>query len=140
MFHFFSFSLASLFFQIYNVIFWDQYCQVVPHCWVNFKEKTFTCPTSKYNVTNAVKKKCSPGNDWKVYSYHKILGPYDSYNKARKAEKSCVDISTSDDIQLSALNEHRTLPTKRLITPKTFYDDSDTNTQNGKFEILLQCK
>jgi len=71
---------------MYNIVFWDQFCQVIPHCWVNFKEKTFTCPASKCNVTNAIKKKINPGNDWKVYNYHKILGPYDSYDKAREAE------------------------------------------------------
>lgn len=73
-----------LLFQMYNIVFWDQYCQIVPYCWVNFREKTFTCPTSKCNATNAIKKKINPANDWKVYTYHKILGPYDSYNKARK--------------------------------------------------------
>jgi len=54
---------------MYNIVFWDQFCQVVPHCWVNFKEKTFTCPASKCNVTNGIKKKINPGNDWKVYNY-----------------------------------------------------------------------
>lgn len=119
---------------MYHIVWWDKFYQAVPHCWINFNEKTFTCPASKCNVTNAVKKKINPGNDWKVYNYYKILGPYDSYDKAREVEKLCVDISSSDDIQLAALNEVRPLPTKRLITPKTFYGDSDDDTHsNGKF-------
>lgn len=125
---------------MYNIIFWDQYCQIVPHNWVSLKDKTFICPASKCNMTKAIKKKVNPTSDWKVYNYHKILGPYDTYDKAREVEKSCIDISTSDENKLAALNEVQQLPSKRLITPRTFYDDSsdDSDAHNGKFRMSLQ--
>jgi len=79
-------------------------------------------------MTNAIKRKIKPGNDWKIIAYRLILGPYETYEKARETEKSCVDISTSDDVQLAALNNpRRTLPVKRLIISKKFYDDSEDN-------------
>lgn len=125
---------------MYYIIFWEQYCQVVPECWVNFREKTFKFPSSKYNITNAIKKKIDPGDDWNVYSYYKILGSYDTFNKVREAEKSCINVSTSDDMQIAALNKpNQTLPAKRLITKKKFYDDSDNNDMHyRKFQILSQ--
>ncbi|XP_025159213.1 uncharacterized protein LOC105184306 isoform X2 [Harpegnathos saltator] len=117
---------------MYYVVFWDEYCQVVPDSWVNFNAKTFTFPLSKKNITNTIKKKISPGNDWNISHFHKILGPYNTFDKAREAEKSCIDISTSDDIQFASLNEPiQTLPLKRLITKKKFYDDESNNYVNN---------
>lgn len=59
---------------MYYVVFWEQYCQVVPECWVNFCEQTFTLPSSKHNISSAIKKRITPGNNWEIYNYHKILG------------------------------------------------------------------
>ena|SRR5436190_15351451 len=127
---------------MYYVVLWDHYCQIVPHCWLNFKEKTFTHPPSRHNITNAIKKKMYPANDWKVCNFHKMLGPYDTYDKARDAEKSCINVSTSDDLQLAALNKPvQTLPAKRLITKRKFYDDSDSNDMHDcKFDFNTSNK
>jgi len=64
---------------MYFVIFWEEYCQVVPDCWMNCLEETFASPSSlKCNMTNALKRKIKPGNDWKIIAYHLILGPYET--------------------------------------------------------------
>jgi len=74
-----------------------------------------------------------------IIPYCLILGPYETYEKARETEKSCIDISTSDDIQLAALNNPgQTLPVKRLIISKKFYGDSeDSDMRKYKYKILL---
>jgi len=125
---------------MYFIIFWEEYYQVVPDCWVNCLEKTFASPSSlKCNMTNVIKRKIKSGNDWKIIAYRLILRPYETYEKARETEKSCVDISTSDDVQLAALNNlGRTLPVKRLIISKKFYGDSeDSDMRKYKYKILL---
>lgn len=125
---------------MYYVIIWDQYCSVVPDIWINLKEKTCAYPSSGINVTNAIKKRINATDDWDVCNYRQILGPYNTYEKAREAEKTCIDLSTSDESQLVALCEPKqTLPAKRLITKKRFYDDSDENeeTHNRKFIMPL---
>ncbi|XP_036142753.1 uncharacterized protein LOC118645552 isoform X3 [Monomorium pharaonis] len=113
---------------MYYVIFWDEYCQIIPHCWLNISDNTFQHPPSTCNMTKAIKKKINPGNDWKTSSYRTLLGPYDTYDKAREVEKSCTNISSSDDVQLAALNNlEQILPSKRQIIKKKFYDDTDDN-------------
>lgn len=118
---------------MYYLILWDDYCQVVPDCWIQFNEKTYSYPPSKKNITKAVKKKIVPGSDWIVNNYRRIVGPYETYDKAREAEKSCINVSTSDDIQLAALNKpDETLPAKRTITKRKFYDsDTSDGIHNG---------
>lgn len=130
--------INCLLFQMYFLIFWDEYCQVVPRCWVDFTKQIFQCPPSKYNITNAIKKKIKPANDWNVYNYRRIVGPYDGYDKAREAEKSSIDLSSDDNQLVTSNNPEQRLPVKRLITKKKFYDDTDDEIHTRKHQILLQ--
>lgn len=124
---------------MYYVIIWEKYCSAVPDIWVNFSEKTFTYPSTGINATNAIKRKICSEDDWSIYEYRKILGPYDSYEIARTVEKSCINISSSDEIQFTALSEQSTpiLPSKRLITKKRFYDEIDESEANNRTIFIL---
>ncbi|XP_032669419.1 uncharacterized protein LOC116843252 [Odontomachus brunneus] len=132
---------------MYYVITCDNYCSVVPDIWVNLSEKTFAFPTTGTNATSAIKKKIRSEDDWNIYENRKILGPYDSYERARSIEKTCINISSSDEMQLKALSEQSTpiLPVKRLVTKKRFYDKSDESETNNQLQsinyvpILMVC-
>jgi hypothetical protein len=111
--HSFEYLEIGILFQMYYVLTWDKYCSVVPDLWVNFSEKTFAYPST--GITQTIKKRICSQPDWEIYEYRKILGPYKNYEMARSAEKTCVTISSSDEIQFTALSEQSTqiLPSKR---------------------------
>ncbi|XP_066585750.1 uncharacterized protein [Prorops nasuta] len=109
----------------YYVIIWDQFCSVVPYKWQNLSEKSCMFPVGQINLTKAIQKRLTPGKNWICYKFKKVLGPYASFEIARNAEKTCIDISSSDDLKLNALSsiEMESLPIKRLTKKRKFYDD-----------------
>lgn len=129
---------------MYYVVTWDKYCSVVPDLWVNFENQNFAYPSTGSNATNAIKKRIIPEDDWEKYIYRQLLGPYDNYKIARDAEKNCIDISSSDEIQLTALSKQsqQKLPSKRLQSRKHYYDDIDESEANDRtfFILLVQIK
>ncbi|XP_066585876.1 uncharacterized protein [Prorops nasuta] len=109
----------------YYVIIWDQFCSVVPYKWLNLSKKSCMFPVGQKNLTKAIQKRLTPGKNWICYKFKKVLGPYASFEIARNAEKTCIDISSSDDLKLNALSsiEMESLPIKRLTKKRKFYDD-----------------
>ncbi|KAL6417349.1 hypothetical protein ACFW04_012807 [Cataglyphis niger] len=57
--------------------------------------------------------------------YRRIIGPYKTYEIARKIEKDAADISTSEEGRFENLNSSIQDLKKRLIKKPWFYDELD---------------
>lgn len=66
-------------FQMYNIIFFENWCSIVPNIWVNIKERTFKWPPKNENVRAAIRKNTSPNEKWSTLQYRRIAGPYSNY-------------------------------------------------------------
>ncbi|XP_066603952.1 uncharacterized protein [Prorops nasuta] len=110
---------------MYNVILWDQYCSTVPNKWVNMRENLCVFPPGEINLVQAVRTGLNPESNWIRYKFKKVLGPYPSFETAATVERTCIEISSTNDIKLNALSrsEMNNLPAKRLIKKRKFYDD-----------------
>lgn len=142
---------------MYYVIFYDDWCSVVPNNWVDIDKKVFYWPPKEINVTvKTLTKKIPPNHNWTIQIYRRILGPYSNYNSnilkyillvykikyllssletfkdAREMEIEAVNVSTSDEAQFKILNENTgiQMPQKRLTKPKRFYGDTDDDNSN----------
>lgn len=67
------------FFQMYYVIFYENWCWVIPKIWVNKKENTFQWPPKEIKGTIAIQKGIPVGDNWSQQTYKRILGPYGTY-------------------------------------------------------------
>ncbi|KAL6420508.1 hypothetical protein ACFW04_013843 [Cataglyphis niger] len=67
------------------------------------------------NATGATIKNINPSDNWNMLVYRCIIGPYKTYEIARKIEKEAADISTSEEGRFENLNSSIQDLKKRLI-------------------------
>ncbi|KAL6416913.1 hypothetical protein ACFW04_013089 [Cataglyphis niger] len=106
---------------MYYVIFCDDWCSIVPRSWVDLKNKTFYWSPKEINATEAIIK----NSNWNMLVYRRIIGPYKTYEIARKIEKDAADISTSEEGRFENLNSSIQDLKKRLIKKPRFHDELD---------------
>jgi len=138
--------VLMLMLQMYYIIFFENWCSIVPNIWVNLKERTFKWPPKNENVRTAIIKRTYPNEKWSALQYRRIAGPYsnyifiliiiylllyyneiyllkninnlfiETYDIARKKEKEAEVISTSDEVTLQNFNS--TSPMKQSTKRK----------------------
>ncbi|KAL6423081.1 hypothetical protein ACFW04_010512 [Cataglyphis niger] len=110
---------------MYYVIFCDDWCSTVLRSWVDLKNKTFYWPPKEINATGATIKNINPSDNWNMQVYRRIIGPYKTYEIARKIEKEAADISTSEEGRFENLNSSIQDLKKRLIKKPRFHNELD---------------
>lgn len=123
---------------MYYVIFFDDWCSIVPDVWVDVKARTFKWPPKEINVRRAAQKNIFPCDDWDVQQYRRIVGPYDYYETAIQAEKRAETVSTSDEGPMQALSQGYSImqePQKRTIKRSSFHDELENY---SKTEMIHQ--
>lgn len=66
---------------MYYIIFFNDWCSIVPEIWLNLEEKTFLWPPKEINVTKAITKNIKPKSNWIKRIYRRITGPYSNYKQ-----------------------------------------------------------
>ncbi|XP_077270973.1 uncharacterized protein LOC143902144 isoform X2 [Temnothorax americanus] len=90
---------------MYFVVLWDEWSATIPSSWLIVLSKAFKWPPKEKNASVESKKNSLPNNDWDIIHYKKLLGPFDTYKKAREFEIEITNISTNDEETLSTLKE-----------------------------------
>lgn len=67
-------------FQMYYVVFSDNWSSVMPASWIHIKEKTYRWPPKELNPTKAILRKRDPNSNWTKKNYRRIIGLYGNYN------------------------------------------------------------
>jgi len=66
---------------MYYVIFYNDWCSIVPHTWVNIENEIFHWPPKEKNIRGAIIKMIHPSDTWSMHKYRHIIGPYSNYNE-----------------------------------------------------------
>ena len=61
---------------MYVVLFFEKSCAAVPNIWVREKENQCWWPPKGVNVKKAVSERIPHENNWPLYPFHKLWGPY----------------------------------------------------------------
>ena len=61
---------------MYVVLFFEKSCAAVPDIWVREKENQCWWPPKGVNVKKAVSERIPHENNWPLYPFHKLWGPY----------------------------------------------------------------
>ncbi|XP_039303944.1 uncharacterized protein LOC113004470 isoform X2 [Solenopsis invicta] len=112
--------------MVWYVVIGDEWCSVVPDSWVFESDSVIWWPPKGITVTTAISKEIQPNDTWSLTPYKQLIGPFDSFQEARKIEKKSADISSDADIDAmrAAFDEPSKRPKK---TRKLSSDESDTS-------------
>lgn len=64
----------------YFVIFFNDFCNLVPANWVNIESKKVFWPPKHIKFNKHKMHLLQPNDDWPTYEYHKCLGPFDEFS------------------------------------------------------------
>ncbi|XP_024883877.1 DNA ligase 1-like isoform X2 [Temnothorax curvispinosus] len=81
----------------YFVVFFDEFCNLVPENWVKSNSKSVCWPPKKKKFTKQKMHLLEPDGEWQDYKYHKLLGPFETFEVANKVEEHCMQASTNED-------------------------------------------
>ncbi|XP_039315409.1 uncharacterized protein LOC120359977 isoform X2 [Solenopsis invicta] len=119
-------ALKMLFVKVWYVIIGDEWCSVVPDSWVFESDSVIWWPPKGITVTTAISKEIQSNDTWSLTPYKQLIGPFDSFQEARKIEKKSADISS--DADTDAMRAAFDEPSKRSKkTRKLSSDESDTS-------------
>ncbi|XP_070513005.1 uncharacterized protein [Cardiocondyla obscurior] len=116
---------------MYNIIFYEDWCSVVPSMWVDKINKMFCWPPKEINATVAIAKGIAPDEKWSTLQYRRITGPYETYKMAREAEKKAIYITTSEnEVRMEKMCNVTPITEKRSIKKPLFHDEIEDDNEN----------